>query len=64
MQKIFFYRAKDGSRPVADYILDLSQKKDKDSRIKIKKIQDYMNALSTYGLALGAPYIKHIEGDL
>ncbi len=64
MHKIYFYRAKDGSRPVADYIIELKDKADKDSRIKLNKIQDYINALSEYGLQLREPYIKHIDGEI
>ena len=44
MHTIFFYRSRDGKRPVADYIRELAEKKDKDSRIKLHKIQDYIKA--------------------
>jgi phage-related protein len=64
LHKIYFYRAKDGSRPVADYIISLRGKNDKDSRIKLNKIQDYINALSKYGLQLREPYIKHLDGEI
>lgn len=64
MYEIYFYRAKDGSRPVADYIRKLAGKADKDSRIKLSKIQDYINALSEYGLQLREPYIKHLDGEI
>lgn len=64
MHKIYFYKEKDGSRPVADYILQLKSKGDKDSRIKLNKIQDYINALSEYGLQLREPYIKHLDGEI
>lgn len=50
MHTIHFYRNKDGERPVADYIRELAGRSDKDSRIKLHKIQDYINALSEYGL--------------
>lgn len=64
MYKIHFYREKSGSIPVADYIRDLAGKTDKDSRIKLHKIQDYINALSEYGLRLKEPYIKHLDGEI
>lgn len=64
MHKIYFYKAKDGSRPVADYIIELKSKTDKDSRIKLNKIQDYINALGEYGLQLREPYIKHLDGEI
>ena len=64
MYEIHFYRERSGSRPVADYIRELAVKNDKDSRIKLQKIQDYINALSEYGLQLREPYIKHLDGEI
>lgn len=64
MYKIYFYKEKDGKRPVADYLKKLKGKSDKDSRIKLHKIQDYINALSAYGLKLKEPYIKHLDGEI
>ena len=60
MYKIYFYRDKDGHEPVAEYIAALSSKKDKDSRIKMNKIRDYVKALSTFG----EPYVKHLDGPI
>lgn len=64
MHKIYFYRDKHGNEPVLEYLQKLSNKKDKDSRIKANKINDYIQALSQYGTQLGEPYVKHIEGDI
>jgi phage-related protein len=64
LHQIYFYRTKDGHSPVADYLLTLKQKSDKDSRIKLNKIQDYINALGAYGLQLREPYIKHLDGEI
>ena len=64
MHTIHFYKDKDGKSPVADYIRELARRSDKDSRIKLHKIQDYINALSEYGLQLREPYIKHLDGDI
>ena len=64
MYEIHFYREKSGSRPVADYIKELAEKNDKESRMKLRKIQDYINALSEYGLQLREPYVKHIDGKI
>ncbi|MCF0141454.1 MAG: type II toxin-antitoxin system RelE/ParE family toxin [Mogibacterium sp.] len=36
----------------------------KDSRIKVNKINDYIEILRRYGTRAGAPYIKHIDGDI
>ena len=64
MHPIYFYRDKQGRRPVADYLDELATRKDKDSRIKLKKIQDYMKILRNYGTLAGEPYMKHIDGDI
>ncbi len=64
MYEIHFYRDKNGKEPVKEYIAKLAAKKDKDSRIKLNKIMDYVKALSVYGTRVGEPYIKHIDGDI
>ncbi len=64
MYEIYFYRDKNGKEPVKEYILGLAEKKDKNSRIKLNKIMDYVRTLSEYGTGAGEPYIKHIEGDI
>lgn len=64
LHKIYFYRDKKGNEPVAEYIAKLAAKQDKDSRIKLGKIRDYIKALSEYGTQAGEPYIKHLDGDI
>lgn len=64
MHKIYFYRDKNGNEPVAKYIAELVQKADKDSRIKLKKIREYIKVLSLYGTQAGEPYIKHLDGEI
>lgn len=64
MYKIHFYRDKSGKQPVLEYMKELKQKKDKDSRIKLNKINDYIQSLSVYGTVIGEPYIKHLDGDI
>lgn len=64
MYKIHFYRTKQGVEPVADYIAGLAKKGDKDSRIKLKKIKEYVKILSEYGTRAGEPYVKHVERDI
>lgn len=64
MYEIYFYKDKNGKSPVRDYIEELSLKNDKDSRIKTNKIRDYIKSLSEYGISLGEPYIKHLDGDI
>ncbi len=64
MYEIYFYRDKNGKEPVKDYIAGLAAKKDKNSRIKLNKIMDYLKTLSEYGTRAGEPYIKHIDRDI
>lgn len=64
MYAIEFYETAKGRKPVLEYIRDLAQKKNKDSRIKLEKINDYIEALSKHGKALGEPYIKHLDGEI
>lgn len=64
MYNIYFYRDKHGKQPVLEYLQELSTKKDKDSRIKLNKLSDYIEILAQYGTKAGEPYIKHIEGDI
>jgi len=64
MHPIHFYRNPRGEEPVYDYMKELSMRTDKDSRIKLNKIQDYISALSSMGKAAGQPYLKHLEGEI
>lgn len=64
MHKVYFYKDKSGNEPVAEYIAELASKADKDSRIKLNKIRDYIKTLSEYGTRAGEPYIKHLDGDI
>jgi len=64
LHEIHFYRDRNGKEPVLEYLRELSRKKDKDSRIKANKINDYIEVLSQYGTQAGEPYIKHLDGDI
>lgn len=64
MHKIYFYRDRHGNEPVLEYLQELGRRSDKDSRIKANKINDYIEALSQYGIAVGEPYIKHLDGEI
>jgi len=64
MHEIHFYKNAKGERPVRDYIRELARKNDKDSRIKLKKIQEHINALAEHGTAIGEPKVKHLYGEL
>jgi phage-related protein len=62
--EIVFFKDSDGNEPVKEYIVSLAAKSDKDSRIKTRKILDYIDYLSEAGQSAGEPYIKHIEGAI
>lgn len=64
MYKVNFYKDKNGKQPVKEYIQKLTENKNKNNRIKLNKINDYIEVLSKYGTYAGEPYIKHIEGDI
>lgn len=64
MHNVYFYRDRSGKEPVAEYIAELAVKKDKESRVKLSKIRDYIKMLSEYGARAGEPYIKHIDGEI
>ena len=64
MFKIYFYRDASGKEPVREYVDGLAAKNDKDSRVKLNKVRDYMKILSEYGTRAGEPYMKHIDGDI
>ena len=64
MYKVHFYKDKNGNCPIIDYIRDLSKRQDKDSRIKLNKIQEYINYLKKEGKRAGEPYIKPITDEI
>ncbi len=64
MYKIKFYRDKNGKEPLKEYLTELSWRKDKNSRINLTKMRDYIKALSEYGTVLGEPFIKHLDGEI
>lgn len=64
LHSIYFYRDKNGNSQVEDYLTGLAGMTDKDSRVKLKKIAEYIKALRIYGTMVGQPYVKHIDGDI
>ena len=64
MHEIHFYKDKNGNEPVLEYLRELGRKNDKDSRIKLSKINDYIQMLCEYGTQAGEPYTKHLDGDI
>ena len=64
MYKVRFYKDRKGEQPALAYLEALLKKTDKDSRIRARKIQEYINILSQYGTYIGEPIVKHIEDNL
>ena len=52
MHAIYFYKDKQGNQPVLDYMRELARRDDKDSRIKLNKLNDYIELLSQQGTTL------------
>lgn len=55
---------KNGNSPILQYLRELRQKGDKDSRIKAAKINDYIQALCENGTTLGEPFMKKLDGEI
>jgi len=64
MHGIHFYEDRNGNSPLIDYLLALSKRTDKDSRINHRKMNDYIEVLSKYGITAGEPFMKHLDGDI
>ena len=64
MYNIYFYQDKNGHQPVLEYIQNLKKRNNKDSRIKLNKINDYITILVRFGTRAEEPYIKHIDGEI
>ena len=65
MYEIIFYQDCNGKQPILDYMEELRKRKSEDSRIKLSKINDYIQALSIYGaMQLTDNYVKHLDGEI
>lgn len=64
LHEIYFYKDRSGNQPVLEYLEDLAKKQDKDSRVKLNKIRDYIKILKEYGTGAGQPYVKHLDGEI
>ncbi len=61
MYKIRFYKDKDGKEPVLEYMREIAKQNTKDAKIKLHKIQDYINILAEFGTRAGEPYTKKVD---
>jgi len=64
MYNVFLYKDKNGGSAIGEYLHSLAAKKDKDSRIKLQKIRDYIKYLRIHGTKAGEPFVKHLGGDI
>ena len=64
LYEIEIYEDKNGKSDIKEYITNLQERKTKDNNIKFNKIISYIRILSDKGLALGEPYIKHLEDEI
>ena len=64
MFAVFFWKDRNGRRPILEYIRKLESKSDKDSRIKANKILEYIDYLRKEGPKAKEPYAKHLDGNI
>ena len=64
MYNVEIYETLNGRSEVKEYILELQKKNSKENRIKLNKVIAYIRTLKEKGLALGEPYIKHIDDEI
>lgn len=64
MYEVIFYRNKKGKSEVQEYLLNLQNRKDKNSRINLEKIDSCIRFLKKYGTDIGEPYIKYLKDDI
>jgi phage-related protein len=60
--KVIYYETDNGKCEIEEYINQLNSKTDKDSRIKLTKIAEYIRRLQAYGISIGKPTLDKIEG--
>ena len=64
MYTLWIYKNSKGEEPAIEYLNLLKGRKDKESRIRFNKGNDYIQALNVYGLKLQTDYIKHLDGPI
>ena len=62
MFDIVFYKNRSGKEPVLEYIEELSECTDKDSRVKLQKVHDYINYLRTE-ICTASPFCEEDAED-
>lgn len=66
MFDVITYKDKQGNDLIREYLKELAEKskRDKNARIRQKKILEYIDLLRNFGTRAGLPAMKHIEGEL
>lgn len=66
MPVVVFYKDEKGNEPVMEFIRELKQKNDKDSRVHLNKIYDDIEVLIKHGTdgARITKSMKHLDGDI
>ena len=66
MNRIEFYRKRDGTSDVLDFLDDLRQRSssDKDARIQFRQMNLYMDLLRMNGTNLSVKIAKHLDDDI
>lgn len=64
MYNVGFYRDRNGNVPVLEFIEALEKSCDKNRRINLNKVRDYIQMLAIYGTRAGDKYVKHLDGAI
>ncbi len=66
MFKVSIFKNTKGESTVLERLRELQTRsaKDKNARIQLYKIDEYIEILKKYGTRAGEQYTKHIEGDI
>lgn len=64
MYKIRIFKDAQGNQPIKEYLKALASSSEKDSRIRLRKIDYYFQTLREFGTRAGEHFVKHIDGDI
>ena len=64
MFEVKIYRDRSGRSEIAEWIEELNARAatSKDSRVRLKKLVEYVEYLKAFGTQIGEPAVKHIHG--
>lgn len=64
MYDIIIYHDKNGNSQILEFLKKLTNSKGKDARVNANKVNDYIQALATYGTYIGEPVCKHLDDEI